>query len=210
MSPAHVIEPLAPRMRAAADRVLAQAFARYPVMCFVLGEAEPDPGRVQRLVSLFTANRWLRGHPVFGVRDAAGELAGVITLTPPGEHPAPPELVSYAERVWHELGHDARERSEMLRREWISRAPPGVRWHVNMIGVADSHRGAGYGSRLLRHAVELAARDPASAGVDLTTEHPDNLRFYESHGFRVIDGAVIGAELHTWILVRDGAARDDR
>lgn len=205
MPTSHDIEVLTPELRAAADRVLAQAFARYPVMQFVLDAPEPDPTAVSRLVSLFTAHRWLRGHPVLGIRAADGALAGTVTLTPPGDHPTPAELGPLAERIWGELGADARTRYETLRAQWIARSPTGPRWHVNMIGVADGFRGAGYGSRLLRYALEHAERDPAAHGVDLTTEHPDNLTFYESHGFRVVDSVQISPTLETWILVRDHA-----
>lgn len=201
------IERLAPELRAAADRVLAQAFARYPVIRFVLDDPDPDPTRVARLVTLFTSNRWLRGHPVYVGRDDSGALAGVITLTPPGDHPTPADLPPLLERLWAELGTETRERYDTLREVWQRAAPTGPRWHVNMIGVTDAARGHGLGSRLLRHALALADADPNALGIDLTTEHAPNLSFYAAHGFRVVDAARVSADLETWTLVRDRDAR---
>lgn len=200
------IERLAPELRAAADRVLAQAFARYPVIQFVLDEPDPDPTRVARLVTLFTANRWLRAHPVYGLRDDAGALAGVITLTPPGDHATPTDLPPLLQRLWAELGTDARDRYEALRQIWTRTAPTGPRWHVNMIGTTEAVRGAGFGSALLLHAIALADADAHALGIELTTEHPRNLPFYDSHGFRVVDSARVSPGVETWILVRDRSA----
>jgi GNAT superfamily N-acetyltransferase len=197
------IERLTPDLRSAGDRVLARAFARYPVMQFVLGESEPDPGQVSQLVTLFTSNRWLRAHPVYGIRDDTGALAGVVTLTPAGDHETPAELPPLLDRLWSELGDAPRRRYEMLRAAWEQTEPTGRRWHVNMIGVTDAARGAGFGSLLLRRAIEIAHSDPTAEGIDLTTEHARNLPFYESHGFTVVDSARINSDLETWILVRD-------
>jgi hypothetical protein len=52
----------------AADAVVCEAFANYPVMRHVLGDAGDDA--LHLLVRLFTAGRWLRAHPVLGVRAA--------------------------------------------------------------------------------------------------------------------------------------------
>lgn len=207
MSP---VERLDPRNRASADAVLAQAFARYPVMRYVLGEATPAPSRLAALVELFTARRWLHEHPVLGLREPGGRLAGVVTLTPPGDHPPVPAFASYAERAWAGLGADARERYDTLRAVWTALSPAGTRWHVNMLGVADAYREHGYGSRLLREVIALAAQDPAAAGIDLTTEDARNLRFYGSHGFEVVAHRRIDDGLETWILVHDRTARTPR
>jgi GNAT superfamily N-acetyltransferase len=206
--PTHdAIERLAPELRAAADRVLAQAFARYPVMQFVLDAPDPDPTHVARLVTLFTSNRWLRGQPVYGLRDGDGALAGVITLTPPGDHPTPPDLGTLVERIWGELGPEARRRYDTLRQVWQRTAPTEPRWHVNMVGVTDAARGRRVGSRLLRHALALADADPRALGIDLTTEHAPNLSFYAAHGFSVVASTRVGPSLETWTLVRDRDAR---
>lgn len=172
-------------------------------MQFVLGEPERDRARVLQLVTLFTSNRWLRSHPIYGVRDDDRALAGVVTLTPPGDHETPVDLPPLLDRLWSELGGESRTRYETLRTAWQQTEPAGVRWHLNMIGVADAARGAGFGSRLLRHAIAVADADPAADGIDLTTEHARNVPFYESHGFQVVDSVRITNQFQTWILIRD-------
>jgi GNAT superfamily N-acetyltransferase len=197
------VERLDPRNRAAADAVLAQAFARYPVMRYVLGESTPAPSRLAALVELFTARRWLHEHPVLGLREPGGRLAGVVTLTPPGDHVPLPAFSHYAERVWAGLGADARDRYDALCAVWTELSPSGARWHVNMLGVADAWREHGYGSRLLREVIARAEQDPDAFGIDLTTEDARNLRFYGSHGFQVVANGRIDGGLETWILARD-------
>lgn len=185
-----------------AEAVLADAFADYPVMRFVLGDAPGYEQRLRRLIGMFAAGRWLRGQPVLGVRDGAGVLAAVATLTPPGDHPTPPELEAITEATWRQLGDAARQRYAMMREAWSRMAgddPP--RWHLNMLGVRRSHQGCGHAAALLRAVHALAAADPVAQGVDLTTEAPANLAFYRRHGFEVVAQARVGDALTTWSLV---------
>jgi GNAT superfamily N-acetyltransferase len=195
------IERLARGDAAEADSVLAAAFARYPVMQYVLDDPEPPPERLSRLVALFTAGRWLRDHPVLGIR-ADGRLVAVLTATPPGDHATPAEFEAFAERAWAELGADARERYDALRAVWIADAPAVPRWHVNMIGVVAAQRGAGHAARLLREIRERAERDGVR-GVDLTTEDERNLTFYSGQGYRVVAHSRVAPALETWTLVLD-------
>lgn len=201
------VEPLGDADRAAADRVLADAFAQYPVMRWVLGADAATPDRVHALVALFTAGRWLRAHPVWGVRAPDRALAGVVTLTPPGDHPTPAAFSEHAERAWASLGADARARYDALREVWGALSPHGPRWHVNMLGVASAFRGGGYGACLLRDVLARAERDPYALGVDLTTEDARNVPFYVAHGFEVTAHGRIDDALETWILVRHHAGR---
>jgi hypothetical protein len=52
-------------------------------------------------------------------------------------------------------------------------------------------------------AVHAAASDdPQSAGVSLTTERAENLKFYERFGYTVVGHARVDPELETWGLFR--------
>ncbi len=183
----------------AADAVLCEAFADYPVIRHVLGAVGGDATR--RLVHLFTAGRWLRGHPLLGLREPDGRLAAVATLTPPGDHPTPPALVVLADATWRALGDDARARYDEIRAAWRSTGVAGRRWHLNMLGVIGGAQGRGYGDRLLQAARRFAEADPASEGIDLTTESAANLGFYQRRSFRTVAEARVGDALHTWTLV---------
>lgn len=179
----------------AANDVLCDAFATYPVMRYVLGE-DDSPARLRQLVELFTAGRWMRGHPILGVHVQGGRLVGVITMTPPGDWPTPPPLLELAERTWDALGRGARARYEAIRAAWSRAAVQGPHWHVNMLGVLPAHRGKGFGEALL----EAARAHAGGAGLDLTTEDEGNLGFYLRRGFHVAAHTEVNERLSTWTL----------
>lgn len=182
--------------------LLCEAFFDYPVMRYVLGDAPDYPGRLQRLIGLFTAGRWHRGHPVLGLRGGDGSLQAAITMTPRGDFGTPPALAAQAQSTWQLLGADAKQRYATLCEAWSATEPAGEHWHVNMLGVAAAAQGAGHGGRLLAAALELAANDSAAQGVDLTTEDAANLDFYTRRGFEVTGHRRVGPTLETWTLVR--------
>lgn len=68
-----------------------------------------------------------------------------------------------------------------------------------MIGVAPALRERGVGSALLRGFCELSLTDLKSSGVYLETGNPDNLRFYERHGFARRGNGSLGT-VHLWCL----------
>jgi ribosomal protein S18 acetylase RimI-like enzyme len=190
------VQPLMSSEAAAANDVLIEAFADYPVMRHVLGESA-TPAALRTLVELFTASRWMRAHPVLGAHDGRGRLVGVITLTPPGDFPVPPALGALAERTWGVLGEAARARYEAIKAAWSATAVAGQRWHVNMLGVSSVARAKGYGEALLTAARTLSG----TAGLDLTTEDPANLAYYRRRGFEIVAQAQLNAQLSTWTLV---------
>lgn len=195
------VEPLDATQAADVTRLLCEAFFDYPVMRYVLGDTPDYAGRLVRLIGLFTAGRWLRGHPVLGLRGADGSLQAAITMTPRGTFDTPPALAAQAETTWSSLGADARQRYATLGEAWSATEPVGEHWHVNMLGVAAGAHGAGHGGRLLAAALELAAKDPAAQAVDLTTEDPANLGFYTRRGFELSGHRRVGPALETWTLV---------
>jgi ribosomal protein S18 acetylase RimI-like enzyme len=195
------VERLAATHAGAVTTLLSEAFFDYPVMRYVLGDAPDYAGRLVRLIGLFTAGRWLRGHPVLGLRGADGALQAAITMTPRGAFPAPAALAELAEATWSALGADAKQRYATLCEAWSATEPAGEHWHVNMLGVATAAHGAGHGGRLLAAALDLAAEDPAAQAVDLTTEDAANLGFYTRRGFELAGHCRVGTALETWTLV---------
>lgn len=182
--------------------VLCDAFAGYPVMRYVLDSPAPahDP-RLRMLVGFFARSRLWRGHPVFGLRDRDA-VAAVATVTPPDGGPEPPALAELRDAVWAELGKDARERYEAFGRATRTFEPAGRHHHLNMIGVRPAHQGRGLARPLLEAVHQLAAADPGSAGVTLSTETPENLPLYEHFGYRRTGHAWVDEGLETWGFFR--------
>jgi len=182
--------------------VLEDAFRAYPVMRFVLGSEGDYGARLHSLVGLFVKRRFARGGPVLGVRDEAGELVGVATMTLPDEHEEPAAFADWREKLWIELGEDARHRYEAFVAAAKTYEPTEPHHHLNMIGVRGAHQGHGYARALLAAVHEVAAGDPGSSGVSLTTEHPPNVTLYEHFGYRVHGHARVSDELETWAMFR--------
>jgi len=187
--------------------VLADAFRDYPVMRNVVG---PDaPGltpysvRLHRLVQLFVSNRAYRNDPMFGVRDAAGALVAAAVMTAPTSPEPPPAFIALRESIWAELGADARARYDAYAAAARFFDGLGPHHHLNMIGVRRAQQRLGLARTLLETVHGLAAADPQSSGVSLTTERPENVPLYEHFGYRVLGHARVGNEVDTWGMFRD-------
>lgn len=193
------VETLGPGDAEAVVDVLVEAFRDYPVMRHVLGPAPFEALRT--LIGFFVSARVLRHEPMLGIRSGPTLVAAAL-VTPPGTREAPPALAERREAVWTQLGSKARERYEALGAVWRQFAIPEANYHLNMIGVRDSHAGRGLGRRVIDRVHEISRRDPDSAGVTLTTETPRNVPLYEHLGYRVIGHVRLTDELETWGFFR--------
>ncbi|GHD18949.1 GNAT family N-acetyltransferase [Nocardiopsis kunsanensis] len=118
---------------------------------------------------------------------------------------SPPHPVVRGAAWWDAPGHDAESRPSFLLRSLphlaglvgLSRLPAVSRyfarvgearpnephWYLAALGTDPVAQGAGAGSALMRTGLERADAD--GLPVFLETMNPDNLPFYERHGFRV-------------------------
>jgi GNAT superfamily N-acetyltransferase len=188
--------------------VISDAFRDYPVMRWVAGADTPAHGapyevRLHRLVQLFVSARAYRDEPMMGVRDERGALiaAAVMSYAPTAD--PPPTFIALRESIWAELGADARGRADAYGDASAFFDALGTHHHLNMIGVRRTHQGLGLGRELLEAVQKLAAADPRSTGVSLTTELPQNVKLYEHFGYRVVGHKRVGPGLETWGMFRD-------
>ncbi|CAG0949383.1 hypothetical protein BURK2_00099 [Burkholderiales bacterium] len=65
------------------------------------------------------------------------------------------------------------------------RVPTQPHYYLGVIGVAAAGRGAGLGGALLEAFCADSERDARSAGVYLETATPQNIGFYQAHGFEL-------------------------
>ena len=190
---------------AAADEivdVMADAFAGYPVMRFVVGGEGDLKARERRLVELFVRRRIRRGGPAFGVpSDNSAEenaLAGAAILTLPIEPEPPPDVAEMTADAWRVLGDGPRDRYEAYAAAASTVSVAEPHHHLNMIAVRPAHMGRGHARPLLEAVIRLAQDDPGSAGVSLTTEMSRNVDLYRHFGFDVVGEVDVAAGLHTW------------
>jgi ribosomal protein S18 acetylase RimI-like enzyme len=77
-------------------------------------------------------------------------------------------------------------------------------WHLALLGVAPERQGAGLGSALLRHGLELV--DAAGAACYLETFPDRNVAFYRRFGFDVrAEARIPGSDVVVRGMVRDPA-----
>lgn len=189
---------------ALATRTLCEAFRTYPVMRFLLGEAERYEERLTTLIGFFVRARLLRGEPLLGIEEDGRLLAAAMVSQPDGP-PGPPELAEARKQTWAALGPGARARYEAFGAACapLLAVAPSSRLHLNMIGVDTDSTGRGLGRRLLEHVHDLSSRHPASRGVTLTTEDPGNLPLYERFGYERLGEALVAPGLVTWAFFRE-------
>lgn len=187
--------------------VLSDAFYDYPVMRYVVGPDAPGAApygvRLHRLVQLFVSNRAYRNEPMLGIRDDTGALVAAAVMSLPVSSNPAPAFIALRESIWAELGAEARARYDSYAKaaQFFTGMPP--HYHLNMIGVRRAQQRLGFARQLLDAVHALAARDPRSAGVSLTTERPENVPLYEHFGYRVVGHVRVSAEAQTWGMFRD-------
>jgi GNAT superfamily N-acetyltransferase len=183
--------------------VFCDAFHAYPVMRFVIG---PDPDglddRLRKLIEFFVFRRTAQRAPLMGISQD-GVLVASATMTLPNEPDMPADVSAKAEALWRDLGDAARARYEAYTVAAKSVGVARPHHHLNMIGVRHAVQGRGLSRPLLEAATQMAADDPNSAGVTLTTELPKNVELYQHFGYRVVGHAVVNDGLQTWGMFRE-------
>jgi ribosomal protein S18 acetylase RimI-like enzyme len=113
-----------------------------------------------------------------------GAGRGAALWLPPGVHPDFDRLEELTEQ------HAAKDRLDDMMRvfeEMDGFHPSEPCWYLAMIGVDPAHQGQGYGSMLLRYALERCDREGIPAYLESSNSR--NISLYERHGFEII-GAI--------------------
>lgn len=140
----------------------------------------PDPATYLRVwpqvVRAFGGNSFAHG----AAHLAAGQAAAAMWL-PPGVHPDSERLAALIEE------HAPSEQQADLERvlaQMETHHPSEPCWYLPLIGVDPGCQGRGYGSALLRYALEQCDRDATPAYLE--SSNPRNIPLYQRHGFEII------------------------
>jgi hypothetical protein len=186
--------------------VFCDAFRAYPVMTYIAGPYDgAGDARLRELISLFVLTRVHRDEPLFGIADASGRLIGAATMTLPGEREMPAAVHAHRQRTWSALGEAAHARYDVYASAASALAVTAPHHHLNMIGVRHDAMGRGHARALLDAVHALAAADPRSTGVSLSTELSKNVALYQHFGYGVVGHATVAPGLETWSLFRPRA-----
>lgn len=165
--------------------VLARAFADDGMIDWLCGPRghEPDDARNQRSAALFTGYLRFLAMP-HGMVYTADGLPGAALWSPPGKWKM--GLVAQARmtpcfiRATGLAGLPTR----FLGAEKVLAAHPHEpHYYLQVLGVDPAHQGTGWGGRFLRKGLQVA--DSKGFPCFLETMNPDNIGYYNRHGFRV-------------------------
>ena len=132
-----------------------------------------------------------------GTADAVDDCGGVALWLPPG--------VASDEETMAEIAAGAVPAAEQdavfsFMEQMGEFHPTEPHWYLPVIGVDITRRGRGYGSELLRHALERCDRDGLPAYLEASS--PRNKALYERHGFEEIGVIQSGGSPPMWPMIR--------
>jgi GNAT superfamily N-acetyltransferase len=116
-----------------------------------------------------------------------GGAAAAMWL-PPGVHPDSERLTALTEQ------HAPQEQQGDMTQVFEQMGgfhPKEPCWYLPLIGVDPARQGRGYGSALLRYALEQCDRDGVPAYLE--SSNPRNVPLYERHGFEVMGSIQAGS-----------------
>lgn len=129
---------------------------------------------------------------------AEGRAAAAMWL-PPDVQPDMKRLTALVEA---HAASDLRADLERLFARMEAHHPSEPCWYLPLIGVDPHCQGRGYGSALLRHALEQCDRDGLPAYLE--SSNPRNIPLYERHGFESIGTIQAGTSPTVVPMLRRG------
>ena len=177
------------------DRAIAtitMAFSNDPVARWFLPDANLYLTYWPRVVKAF-------GGAAFGERtaDSIDDCGGVALWLPPDVGPDEETMGELAAEAVPAADQDEvfaflDQQSEFH--------PTEPHWYLPLIGVDVTKQGLGYGSALLRHALERCDRDRLPAHLEAS--NPRNKVLYERHGFQELGVIQAGSSPPMWPMQR--------
>jgi ribosomal protein S18 acetylase RimI-like enzyme len=177
------------------DRAIAtitMAFSNDPVARWFLPEANLYLTYWPQVVKAF-------GGAAFGERtaDSVDDCGGVALWLPPDVGPDEETMGELAAEVVPAADQDEVFAFMGQQEEFHPTEP---HWYLPLIGVDVTKQGLGYGSALLRHALERCDRDGLPAHLEATNRR--NRVLYERHGFQELGVIQAGNSPPMWPMQR--------
>ena len=184
------ITPTADEVRAIAT--ITMAFSNDPIVRWFLRDANQYLTYWPPFVKVFAGGAFPEG-----TADSVDDCGGVALWLPPGVGLDGDALVAMAAAAIPAAEQD--ERFALLG-QMDEFHPSEPHWYLPLMGVDVTMQGRGYGSALLRHAVERCDRDRLPAYLEST--NPLNKALYERHGFEAIGLIQVGSSPPMWPMLR--------
>jgi GNAT superfamily N-acetyltransferase len=184
------ITPAADEARAVAT--ITVAFSNDPVARWALKDAHRYLTYWPPLVRAFGGAAFANG-----TADTVEDGAAVALWLPPGVTPDEETMGAIAAYAVPEAEH---EEVFGFMGQMDDFHPKNPHWYLPLIGVDATKQGRGYGSALLRHALEHCDRDGLPAYLEATS--PLNKPLYARHGFEETGVIQYGSSPPMWPMLR--------
>ena len=170
------IDIAAPSNADCAVSIIVRAFNADPAARWLFPAARQYRDNFPEFVKAFAGAAFEQG----SAQCAAGYSAVALWL-PPGAHPDERALIALLQRTI-----PARDQTEVfgLFERMEQCHPAEAHWYLPMIGVDPDKQGNGYGSALLRFALERCDRDDMPAYLEASSRR--SVPLYERHGFELL------------------------
>lgn len=123
-----------------------------------------------------------------GTAYVSADFCGAALWLPPGVQPNGKAL----ERVFRDTAEREHLDDLLATFEKMDQSHPReAHWYLPQIGVEPNAQGRGLGTELMRHALTRCDQERALAYLEASK--PENIPFYQHHGFEVIGEIQIGA-----------------
>ena len=182
-----------------ADRAIAtmtMAFSNDPIVRWVFREASTYLTYWPPLVEAFGGRAFSTG-----TADSIADCGGVALWLPPGVQPDAETMGALAAEAVPAADQD--EVFGFLG-QMDEFHPSESHWYLPLMGVDVTKQGCGYGSALLRHALERCDLDRLPAYLEAT--NPRNKALYERHGFEAFGVIQTGSSPPMWPMLRTAAS----
>jgi GNAT superfamily N-acetyltransferase len=184
-----------------AGAVLGRAFHTNPGFVWML----PDETARPKKLSWFMRTGTKVGHRDGEVYTTPGKVEGAAVWLPPGKTTLSLGQMLGAGMLaaplrWG-IGPFMKFMSAMNRFEHMHKqAMPGDHWYLMIIGVDPPRQGQGVGGALM--APVLRKADESRLPCYLETDKPEDVVFYEKHGFQVLEKATVKDSPPFWTMRR--------
>ena len=177
------------------SEVLARAFETDPVHRWILPSDLHWPRRAPRMFSALLRERIRHG----GVLTTSDCRGAALWYPPEQAHPFFGDRVALSLRMLLVLGNRAPEIGRSLG-EVVRHRPREPHWYLSVLGTDPQHQGGGVASSLLRPVLERCDADELPAYLE--SSKPENVPFYERHGFKVVRQVDLAGGPPVWAMLR--------
>ncbi len=187
-----------------AAKVLAAAFSADPIVRYFL----PETPSTKLYASERISYAMLRfGQPYQHVYTTANTLKGVAIWLPPN--------AASGSQIWHLFQSGLFATPVYFRRDRMVKGMQFLmresknhekqmsepHWYLLVLGIAPEYQGQGVGGELVLPVLQQADRDQTPCYLETSTE--GGVRFYQRHGFEIVDGAIVADGMRYWSMKRD-------